>query len=228
VSDAADPFRFVWSVDQAGYEIARVMPQGPPGLGPPRECEVVRAKGGPPRSYWPLDDEALWLTFAETCRDAASVIAFANEFGPLRVVREGLTDRVSDIIETAATLRRIEQQLHAGERLAATQLFADIGLPTMKEGIFWYADSPEVFEFWLVPLTLRDALLHEAGLAITGNRHFRRCRNEGCANWFRLGGAQPRGTPKRTTGVARAFTARREFCSDRCRVASARRQKRKA
>ena len=115
MSDDADPFRFVWSVDQAGYEIARVMPQGPPGLGPSRECEVIRAKGGPPRSYWPLDDEALWATFAETCKDASGVIAFANEFGPLGVVREGLRDRVDDVIELGATLRRICQQVQAGE-----------------------------------------------------------------------------------------------------------------
>jgi len=225
VSDDADPFRFVWSVDQAGYEIARVMPQGPPGLGPSRECEVIRAKGGPPRSYWPLDDEALWATFAETCKDASGVIAFANEFGPLGVVREGLRDRVSDILGLAATLRRIWQQLQAGERLAATQLFAHTGLPTMKEAIFWFDGRPELL---IIPVTLRDCLLHQASLAITGNWRFRRCRNEGCANWFRLGGAQPKGIAKRTAEAARAYTARREFCSDRCRVASARRQKLKA
>ena len=104
--------------------------------------------------------------------------------------------------------------------LAATLLFAHTGLPNMKEAVFWFHERPE---FLFVPLTLRDALLHQAGLAITGNRRFRRCRNQGCANWFRLGPQL-----KRTGGVARSFTARREFCSDRCRVAHARRQRREA
>lgn len=225
MSEDTDPFRFAWSVDQSGYEIAHVMLQQPPGFGLERECDVVRRKGGELRFYRALDDDGLWLTFAENCRDAASVIAFANEFGPLGIDREGLRDRVSDIIETAATLRRIGQQLQDSELLAATLLLAHTGLPTVKEGIFWDVDRPK---FCQVPLTLRDALLHQAALAIEGNWRFRRCRNQGCANWFRVGGVRPRGTPKRTTAVARAFTARREFCSDRCRVASARRQKRKA
>jgi hypothetical protein len=217
VSGHADPFKLVWPVDQAGYEIARVTPQEPPGLGQARECEVVRAKGGPPRYYWPLEDEALWLSFAERCTDAAGIIAFANEFGLPGIVRDGLKDRVDDIIETAALLRRIGQQLQGGDRLAATLLFPHTGLPNVKEAVFWFDDRPE---FLVVPLCLRDALLHQAALAITANHRFRRCRNEGCVNWFRLGRAQPRGKP--------AYTARREFCSDRCRVASARRQKRKA
>lgn len=223
--DDTDPFRFSWPVDQSGYKIARVMLQEPPGFGLERECDVVRRKGGSLRYYRALDDDGLWLTFAENCRDAASVIAFANEFGTLGVLHEGLRDRVSDIIGTAATLRRIGQQLQDGDLLGATLLFAHTGLPTVKEGILWDGDKPK----WVsVPLTLYDALLHQAALAIDGNWRFRRCRNPGCRNWFRVGGVRPRGTAKRTTEVARAFTVRREFCSDRCRVASARHQKREA
>src|SRR5262249_5456128 len=107
---------------------------------------------GPPRSYWPLEDEALWLTFAERCRDAASVIAFTNEFGPPGIVREGFRDRIDEIIEMAAMLRRLGQHLQAGDRLAVTLLFAHTGLPNVKEAVFWFDDRPE---FMVVPLRNR-------------------------------------------------------------------------
>jgi hypothetical protein len=53
-----------------------------------------------PRFCLPLEDEALWLTFAETCVDAAGVIAFVNEFGRPGAGREGSNDRVSVILGT--------------------------------------------------------------------------------------------------------------------------------
>jgi hypothetical protein len=214
------PFRFAWPVDQDGYEIAHVTLEQPRGLGMEREYDLVRGKGGPLRFYRPLEDDGLWLRFAQTCKDADSVLSFANEFGRLGTSPGELHDRVDEILGTAALLRRIWEQLQAGERLAATKLFASSALPTMKEGILWYADRPEVFEFRLVPQTLRDALLHQTGEAITGKRRFRQCRNEACPNWFRLG------PQAKTEEGRRTYTARREFCSDGCRVAWARRAKR--
>jgi hypothetical protein len=83
--------------------------------------------------------------------------------------------------------------------------------PRMKEVLEWN-DQIGRSETWLVPLDLRSALLHQAAQAIVGNHQWRRCRNQGCPHWLQLGG--PRGA-----------TIRREFCSDRCRVASARRHK---
>jgi hypothetical protein len=55
--------------------------------------------------------------------------------------------------------------------------------------------------------------LLQAAQAITGNLHFRRCAN--CSTWFRYGS----GT---------SHTVRRQFCSDRCRVAWARSSKRRS
>ncbi len=210
------PFRFVWPVDQEGYEIKRVKLDQPRGLGMEREYDAIRSMGGPLRFYRPLDEDGLWLQFANVCKTAEGVLSFVREFGQLTGSTE---ERLDSLLGTAALIREIAERLQASERLAATKLFASSGLPTMKEGVLWYADRPEVFEFRLIPLTFRDALLHQTGEAITGNRRFRRCRKEGCPNWFRLG-------PQSRTGErARTYTARREFCSDRCRVAFARRQK---
>jgi hypothetical protein len=210
------PFRLVWPVDQDGYEVEHVMLEEPRGLGLEREYDHIRSKGGPLRFYRPLDEDGLWLLFADACKTAEGVLSFVTQFGLLTQSPE----RLDSFLGTAALIRRIAERLQAGERLTATKLFANSGLPTMKEGVFFDPDRPEVFEFRLVPLTLRDGLLHQTGEAITGNRRFRRCRNEGCPNWFRLG------HQAKTEEGRRTHTARREFCSDRCRVASARRQKR--
>jgi hypothetical protein len=188
----------------------------PRGLGLEREYDLIRSKGGPPRFYRPLNEDGLWLLFADACKTAEGVLSFVNQFGHLTRSPE----RLDSFLETAALIRRIAERLQAGDRMAATNLFATSGLPTMKEAVLWSADRPEVFEFRFVPITLRDALLHQIGEAITGNRLFRRCRNESCPNWFRLG------PQSRTEGGARAYTTRREFCSDRCRVAFARCKKR--
>jgi len=210
-----NPFRFAWPVDQAGYTSEHVKLDEPRGLGAEREYDLIRSRGGPLRFYWPLDEDGLWLRFADTCTTAEGVLAFVNEFGLLT----GSPERLDSLLSTAALIRRIAERFHADDRIAATKLFAESGLPTLKEGIFLYADRPEVFELRLVPLTLRDALLHQTGEAITGNRRFRRCRNEGCPNWFRLGPHADTGEGRRT------YTVRRQFCSDRCRVASARRSR---
>jgi hypothetical protein len=218
------PFAFAWPVDQSGYEICQKHDdQETAQLLGKEKVEFVVPRGGPLRFYRPLDDDSLWLRFAQNCRDNDGFILFAKEFGRLGHSQEGLDDRLDHILETAALLRKIWEHLQAGNRYSATLLFTKSGLPTMKEAILWYADAPERFHYRLIPLTLRDALLHQAGEAITGNRRFRRCRNEECPNWFRLG---PHAAGE--AGPGQTITARREFCSDRCRVASARRQKREA
>ena len=208
------PFGFAWHVDRDGYEIH--VEQESAGLAGRVGFEVLVARGGRLRPTSPLDDESLWLRFAETCKDMDGVMLFTKEFGLLGASPE----RLDRILETAAHIRRISQHLDAGDRLTATRIF-DQNIPTMKAAILWYSREPERFHYRLIPVTLRDALLHQAGEAITGNRRFRRCRNEGCSNWFRLG---PNVAPE--DGRRQTITIRREFCSDRCRVASARRQKR--
>jgi hypothetical protein len=198
------PFRFAWQVDQDGYSIESVESDG---LG--RPYEVIRPKGGPYRFYRPLDDDGLWLRFGEHCRSREDVLSFATEFGPLIQPPQ----RIDEILETATLIRQIADRLVKGDRGAAALLFDQHGIPSFKAAII-RDDTRVTFEFVLIPLTLRDALLLQAGEAINRQRRFRRCRNERCSNWFRLGPG--------------AKTERRQFCSDRCRVASARRSKKGA
>jgi len=209
------PFRFVWPVDQNGYTMEHVKCDQPVGIGNDREYDQIRGRGGPLRHYWPLEEDGLWLRFKETCNSAEGVLSFVDEFG----LPTGSPERLDSIIGTATRIRWIYERLQAKDRISAVQLFLDCGLPRLKEAILPHPQRPGVLEFRLIPVTLRDALLHQAGEAITGRRRFRRCRNESCPNWFRLG-------PRANTGEGRrTYTARREFCSDRCRVAWARRQK---
>jgi hypothetical protein len=216
------PFAFAWPVDQDGYRIIyeeEEMVADPGEPEPVAGSHVVARRGGALRLYHPLDDETLWLRFAQDCKDAASVLRFANEYGRLGRSSNGPDHRLDHILQSAEVLRGIWKHIQAGDRIAATLLFLKNGPPTLKQIIVWDPDRPERFHYKLLPLSLRDALFYQAGEAITGKRRFGRCRNEGCSNWFRLGAHIP------DNGRAHTITARREFCSDRCRVASARRKK---
>jgi hypothetical protein len=220
------PFNFSWAVDQSGYEIRweRV------GLIDLEGAEFVVARGGPGRRYQPLEDPGLWRKFAETCREREGVLAFANEFGLLRqpnaftfgalgLKSMGPGDQLSEIIGFAGHLHMIAELIDGGHRHRAAELF-NVDRPKMRECIYWTQKRPERLFYGWVPSSLRDALLHQIGEAITGNRQFRRCGNIGCTNWFRLGPHQAQEDGRRQT-----ITTRRRFCSDYCRVAAARRQK---
>jgi hypothetical protein len=228
------PIVFPWPVHKHGYDIVEgaLVPRAPGGIGTdalsdPRDSPLrVDADGvlvpsdGPLKYYYPLDDESLWLQFADTCVDAEGVLKFATKFGRLSGSSESTDNRVEDILAIAAKFQHIMQLLKKGERRQAILLFHKDGhAPRMKEIIAWFSNNN--MRFTLLPQTLQDALFHQVGEAITGNRPFRRCRNEGCPNWFRLGPHAGSGGRGSTT-----VTTRREFCSDRCRVASARRKKR--
>lgn len=219
--DTSTPFNFDWPVDQGGYEIRRQQP----GLISKVEVFVV-GRGGSERRYRPLDDPTLWLRFGETCRDPDGVLAFANEFGLLREPNQmsygafgrmwlGPGDRVVDTLEFAARARAISRLLDGHNRQAAVALF-NSEHPMMSEYIL---ERLGRFDYRWVPISLRDAILHQIGDAITQSRQFRRCGNPSCSNWFRLG-PQDGGRP--------TATVRRRFCSTYCRVAAARRQKREA
>jgi hypothetical protein len=215
------PFHFEWPVDQHGYTVERRSGRDADGYGP-GEFEYIDPRGGPLRYYRPLDDGGLWLRFAETCRAREGVLQFVSDFGTLRQQR----DSIDHYLRVAVHLWTIAERLLAGDRRSAAAIFTDrslplgFWLPMMRETILSSPDRPEVFDLAIIPDLLEDALKHQAAEAITRNRQFRRCRNEGCANWFRLG---PRAASE---GRRQTYTARREFCSDRCRVASARRHKR--
>ena len=224
-----DPFDFGWAVDQDGYE---VRPERS-GLIAGDETEYVVGLSGRERRYQPLDDPALWRQFGETCVDRNGVVDFATKFGLLRQPNQpvygpfGLTssgpgDRLADTLIFAARVRVIADFVDKHQRREAMDIF-NYDRPQMAEWIFWNEEQPEKFDYRWVPLSLRDLILHQIGEAITRNHQFRRCGNSSCPNWFRLGPHQADQSGRRQT-----TTVRRRFCSDYCRVAAARRQKRGA
>jgi len=209
-----DPFQFVWPVDQDGYEIWRNPHDDETAqLLSRRETAFIRPRGGLLRYYRPLEVDGLWLRFAESCKSIDGALSFANEFGCIFELHDEFPDaaeQIGDFLNAAEVIRQISERIEAGDRISAAKILNHTGRPLVTETVR-YDERTAAFEHVLVPVTLMSALLHQAAQAISGDRHFRRCRNEGCPNWFRVG--------------PRAHTARREFCSDRCRVASARRQK---
>jgi hypothetical protein len=206
---AKNPFVFEWPVDQHGYEIEHSKGDGESLLGSVT-VEFIRPAGGPPRYYRPLEERPdLWRQFADTCLSFERALAFVREFGLLTDLWNG-RDYPDEILKTAELIRQVATKLDGGDRREAADLL-NFRPPRIVEVLDWN-DRIGRFETRLVPLDLRSALLHQAAEAITGNHQWRRCRNQGCPRWLQLGG--PRGV-----------TVRREFCSDKCRVASARRRK---
>jgi hypothetical protein len=215
------PYELEWPVDQAGYDLEL----------DEDDHWMVQARGGPPRYYRPMEVEGLWRRFADQCvvadgtDDRDGILAFVSEFGLLAarpppplsqrrpMVREGPTANHNETIPligaTAALIRKIAEHYDKGEFAAAAKLFNAYGQPKLTVSIA----SPNAggrFEYELVPTDLRGALLLQTVETITGNYEWRRCRNEGCPVWFRIG--------------LGGKTKRREFCSTRCRVASAARR----
>ena len=171
------------------------------------QYDIIRPKGGPPRYYRPLDDyPGLWRPFAETCSSVEGVLTFVREFG---LLTDRGTEGPDEILSTAERIRDIVTLLDDSDRAGAAGLLNRYP-PRISEPLYWN-DRSARFETRLVPFTLRHALLHQAAETIAGNYQWRRCGNEGCPPWFRLGQG--------------AHTIRREYYSNRCRVAHARRQK---
>lgn len=189
---------------------------------PPPEIELVYPRGGPPRYYRPMEDEhaGLWRRFAHTCISPEQVLSFTNSYGLLSTRTRGdlsarvvasRCDHLNGVLGLASDLRRIAAALDADDREHAARLYnvferVELLTPVIQT-------NPKTFksELKFAPRSLASALMIQVGEAIAGNRHFRRCRNERCAEWFRVGQG--------------AATARKEFCSDRCRVAWARHHK---
>jgi hypothetical protein len=224
-----DPFEFLWSVDRDGYEIKHVPTRTGDGPADAYFEEVsICPRGGPLREYRPMQDfPGLWRRFAD-CTDRSSALAFVQEFGLLfsSIERPKAThslsgndqlpsDSVKTILGAAATMRRIIGLMDSKDRVEAAKqwsiwtrprLTARLG-PTTRHG------GHEGYEFKLIPLTLSAGLFLQVGDAIAFDQEWRHCRNNTCSEWFLIG-----------VGVD-AKTKRREFCSTRCRVASARHRK---
>jgi len=210
--------KFEWKLDRDGYDTTRESVRDM--YGRPYERENILARGGPELGYRPLEIDGLWLQFADTCRSREGVRQFVRKFGPL----QDSPNVVHYYQGVAEKLWAIWQFLEAGDRRAAIELFNDerndsYPHPMMRMSIGESAERPGGFAPVLVPDRLEDALRLQALQAITENKQFRRCRNDGCVNWFGYGPSAPH---------RQTYTKRREFCSDRCRIAWGRRNKREA
>lgn len=210
-------FEFRWAMDQDGYEIEHV-PASTGGslLSSVYEHDLIRPRGGPLRWYRPMDDHpGLWRRFA-ACADASDLLEFVCEFGllysfgrpdPERANPEPHVDR---ILSTAELIRQIAALIDTTLYAEAAALWNAQARPGLTAGLVPTHHRGR-FECKPMPLTLIGALLLQTGEAIAGNQQWRHCRNDGCSEWFRIGDG--------------AHTSRREFCSDRCRVAWARHHK---
>jgi hypothetical protein len=155
----------------------------------------------------------LWRQFAEMCSSADGALVFASRFGMLserQEVRNKQREEVSAVLNTADLIRQVCAHIDAGDKPAAAALWSEYAKPLVTVAII-ENERRTGFEEILVPTSLRSALLLQTKDAITRDQTWRRCRNESCTEWFRVGQG--------------AYTERREFCSSRCRVASTRRHK---
>jgi hypothetical protein len=213
-------FEFEWGVDQSGYEIAPRKrgalstastlfdlsddPDGDTGGGD--YDHEIRRRGGPLRYYRPMTERpGLWRRCAETCISWDGALEFVNEFGLFGLFdKQESSESIGFILNTGRYLAAIADQIDKGDRDGAAQIFNSSGRTRLAAMIVpAIKGRRKIHEFRLAPLTLRGALHLQVGEAITGDRRLKRCRN--CPEWFPVG-----------TGAA---TARRDFCSDRCRVA---------
>jgi hypothetical protein len=204
-------FWFKWPVDQDGYELD----ERTEGLlgdfgglsfqenpGPP----LIRGRGGPPRYYHPLEAHpALWCEFAAECVDDHGILRFANKYGLLGNNHDGpesSLDVIDDTLREARVARAIAAHHDAGSKAEAMEVFNDYAQPLLIAGIQCGKAGKQ--EIKMVPRTLRNALRLQMMDAITGQIPVRRCKN--CTTWFPYGPGQK-------------ATVRKQFCSDRCRVA---------
>jgi len=208
----ASLFEFRWAVDQDGYEIEHV----PASIGfslmdTVYEHDLIRPRGGPLREYRPMDDcPGLWRRFA-ACDDASGLMAFVCEFGLLySTVEADSHHHVDYILSTTGLVRQLAHLIDGKQYAEAAPLWNERARPRLTAGLL-PTNRHGRFEFKQIPLTLVGAILLQTGEAIALNQQWRHCRNGGCPESFRVGDG--------------AHTSRREFCSDRCRVAWARRHK---
>jgi hypothetical protein len=213
------PWELEWPVDQAGYELEHwPAMEGSSLLGSSPPTDFIRAQGGPPRYYWPMQQHpCLYRQFAEICSSADGVLAFASRFGMSSVQQDfrkanGQREEVSAVLNTAELIRQICARVDVGNKPEAAGLWAEHAMPLVMVAIS-ENESRTGFEEVLVPIDLRSALLLQTKDTIIRDQRVRRCRNEDCTEYFRVGQG--------------AATERREFCSLRCRVASTRRQKKR-
>jgi hypothetical protein len=188
-----------WPVDRDGYEWAEDAGAG----------WVLRRRGGPNRFYRPLEDSpGLFRRFASLPNDRDAILRFTNEFGFITGAATDeffLLDRFDDQRRRLSYITSILDDDEYQDAEINNRARAAMALNTLLHHGFrmWLDISRDPPAMQLQPTTLYGAMMVQLAQEIAGVLKYRKCKH--CPEWFPLGKNQ------RTT--------RREFCSDRCRVA---------
>ncbi len=214
-----DLFHFDWYVDQHGYEEVvyerNALDTGNLMLDWRKEGEFIRGKGGPLRAYRPLEDfPGLHRRFAKLPTDTPAILEFIHMFGLLGsgFSEPGLGEEdLAGWRTSIAIMERLVYEIDAGKRDEACNLFNKHVHPRLSIRI--EREPGRRPQPQIVPFSLEGALYIQLLDELTTALKFKRCKQ--CPNWFSYGS----GTGRRET---------KEFCSDRCRMARNRENKRRA
>ena len=219
-------FSFEWPVDQNGYLLEEVEPEAKSSaartlLGPKR---IIRPKGGPIRYYRPLEEQVgLARMFADIQSSADQEVAFiefANKYGML-----GTFSSQPYIASDPRHSERLKDWAFEAEMMATMKDFIDRRQLEAASGIFnglnrsWNLIPKIRYEraqrpkLELVPDTLAGVMWLQFAGELTNGTSFKRCL--WCPTWFPIGP----GSPHRES---------RKFCSDACKTAWHRNQRKEA
>ena len=213
ISPLEDPYRFVWVVDSAGYEVQHERPTRPStgtiDAQHSRGPWLVR-KGGELRRYLPLTEQPdLFLRFMglgdTNLVSLANITEFAAEFGFLNVWPAPYPKPDSESIpywlRRLSELRSFVQMSSRDDKEQAALYFSAYLRPRAWMSLRYDAGR---LRQQIYPSDLVSAMGIQAADATLEGVRLKQCRT--CPAWFRYGP----GTGHR---------ARKVFCSDRCRVA---------
>jgi hypothetical protein len=191
---------FTWHRDANGYRLIPEKPLPAPRPGQSRMDQIlamkandisarVVAKGGPLKSYRPLDKfPELFKMFVKIPRTPEGVLEFINKFGPLTLSVHG--DSVPAVLDVADRMQEgLSPRLGGRADIPLTKLHAWLANDRATGGI----------TLKIGPATLRDALWLQLAQNLSSGVKVRQCRH--CNEWFRAG-----------PGTSRRADA--QFCSD--------------
>lgn len=217
-----DLFCFDWYVDERGYEPVSAA-EAPPGVekavlsDPPSGGGwCLRRRGGALRAYSVLDDlSGLARRFAHLPREPEAILEFASEYGFLGYGQTEHPDNPAWEEEVLwwhthiQGMRHVVEGIDAGQRHSMAKIFNGYVEPRMTVRI--EAGQGGRPALYATPTNLLGQMWLQIAREITNERKFRKC--VWCPAWFPYG----RGTGHKKTKL---------FCSDRCRKASSRAQRR--
>lgn len=219
---------FKWAVDEQGYDLVQ-KEEEEIASGVHRIAGIyVERRGGELRWYRPLKERTLFREFASISNDQG-LLDFACRYGLLSAA-DGSEELWADWTSNIAALKRVIVAIDEGRGNAVAQLFNE-GIAPVNLGISH--DKPEMMlpftierarqptaririqarkgaraTLQLEPPSLLQAIWLQVAGQITSGTEYKKCKQ--CPEWWPVGKG--------------AYTSRREFCSDKCRVAWNRKQ----